>query len=377
MEETKRCPGCGAVFQSADENLPGYLVPGKEPSDGVLCKRCFQMKHYGVYRKAPLSDPNIQKNIARRASGCAALFLVLDVTRPEISMPDLDWAETLNVPVFLIANKADLLEPWTTRGETLAWLSENCGVPSDRIFLLSAFNRRDMAELRARVEDTFAADDRLLFAGSANVGKSSVLAALLKSGLPTVSRLPGTTVGLTEYPMEYGPVLVDAPGLKGEDPFVPALCPDCLTALSPKKFFQSALEVLKPGQTVFFGGLAQITIADAGDRGWVRAGLFAPDTVALHRTREERVPALLAEHSGTLLTPPCKKCAKRLETLEWKEETFELHAEQDLVVPGVGWAALYSGYCAATLRAPAFVKGLTRPWLIPSPARRAPGKKRF
>ena len=65
MEEKKRCPGCGAVFQTADENLPGFLAPGKEPKEGVLCKRCFQMKHYGVFRKALISDPNIQKELRR------------------------------------------------------------------------------------------------------------------------------------------------------------------------------------------------------------------------------------------------------------------------------------------------------------------------
>ena len=130
MEEKKRCPGCGAVFQTADENLPGYLVPGKEPGEGVLCKRCFQMKHYGVYKKALLSDPNIQKEIARQAADCAALFLVLDVTRPEVSMSDLDWAETLRKPVFLVANKADLLDPRITRKEALTWLANRCGVPA-------------------------------------------------------------------------------------------------------------------------------------------------------------------------------------------------------------------------------------------------------
>ena len=61
MEGKRRCPGCGAVFQSVDENLPGYLVPGKNPDEGVLCKRCFQMKHYGVYRKALLADAGFKK----------------------------------------------------------------------------------------------------------------------------------------------------------------------------------------------------------------------------------------------------------------------------------------------------------------------------
>ncbi|MBR0108033.1 MAG: 50S ribosome-binding GTPase [Pyramidobacter sp.] len=377
MEEKKRCPGCGAVFQTADENLPGFLAPGKEPKEGVLCKRCFQMKHYGVFRKALISDPNIQKELRRQADSCAALFLVLDVTRPEISMSDLDWAEELNKPVFLVANKVDLLEPWTARKEVLAWLSEQCGVPAEQIFLISAHSRRDMTDLRARLRDTFSPEDRILFAGAANVGKSTILGALLKNDLPTVSRLPGTTVGMTEYRMEHGPVLVDAPGLKGEDPFVPVLCPDCLTALSPRKSFQSSIEVFKPGQTIFFGGLAQLTVTDAGERGWVRLGLFAPDSVTLHKTREERIESLIDEHSGELLTPPCEKCAARLASLNWKEESFRLHAEEDLVIPGIGWAALYSGACAVTLRTPEFVAGAIRPWLIPSPARRQPGKKRY
>ena len=174
MEEKKRCPGCGAVFQTADENLPGFLAP-----------------HYGVFRKALISDPNIQKELRRQADSCAALFLVLDVTRPEISMSDLDWAEELNKPVFLVANKVDLLEPWAARKEVLAWLSEQSGVPAEQIFLISAHSRRDMTDLRARLRDTFSPEDRILFAGAANVGKSTILGALLKNDLPTVSRRRG------------------------------------------------------------------------------------------------------------------------------------------------------------------------------------------
>ena len=137
------------------------------------------------------------------------------------------------------------------------------------------------------------------------------------------------------------------------------------------------LEVFKPGQTIFFGGLAQLTVTEAGERGWARLGVFAPDSVMLHKTREERIEALIEEHSGELLTPPCEKCAGRLATLTWQERSFHLHAEEDLVVPGIGWAALYSGSCTVTLRSPEFVNGLVRPWLIPSPARRWPGKRRF
>ncbi len=376
-EKKMRCPGCGAVFQSVDEKLPGYLAPGKKAEDGVLCKRCFQMKHYAVYRKALISDPEIQKKIQFCAQQSAAVFLIMDVTRPELSFPDLDWAEKLNKPVFIIANKVDLLEPWTTRKEILQRLSDRTGVAREQIILLSAHRRDDMSDLRRRLEDSFQGHEKILFAGAANVGKSTLISEMLKNTLPTVSRLAGTTVGVTEYAMAHGPVLVDAPGLKGDDPFLPMLCPDCLAALSPKKVFQSSLENLKTGQTVFFGGLAQVTVADAGERGWVKFGIFAPDTVAVHRTREERIDDLLKEHAGELLQPPCKKCAAHLASLPWKEEEFQLHPEEDLVIPSVGWVALYSGACTVKLRIPEPASGSVRPWLVPSPARRPQGKKKY
>ena len=377
MEEKKRCPGCGAVFQSVDEGLPGYLVPGKEPGNGVICKRCFQLKHYGTYRKALISDPEIQRKIQAAAHEASAVFLVMDVTRPEISFPDLDWAEGLRKNIFLIANKADLLEPWSTRKETLRWLSDQTGADAEQILLVSARSKGDMSELRHLIYDSFDESDTLLFAGAANVGKSTILGELIKNAIPTVSRLPGTTVGLTKYKMEGGPSLVDAPGLKGEDPFLPVLCPDCLASLSPRKGFQSVTEVLRPGQTFFFGGIAALTVTDAGERGWVRLSAFAPDTVTVHRTREDRIEGLVHDHSGEILVPPCHKCADRLARLKWHEESFNLRPEEDLAIPGIGWAALYSGVCEVRLRAPDFVKGRVRPWLVTSPARRMQGKKRY
>ena len=103
---------------------------------------------------------------------------------------------------------------------------------------------------------------------------------------------------------------------------------------------------------------------------------FAPDSVTIHRTREERIDGLMKDHVGELLVPPCRKCAAKLRTQSWREEEFRIRPEEDLVVPGIGWVALYSGACTAKLRAPAFVKGVRRPWLIPSPARRQQGKKK-
>ena len=61
---TKKCNGCGAVFQSLDSNLEGYI---KEENilKSEICERCFRIKNYGDYKfidKNNIDFINILKN---------------------------------------------------------------------------------------------------------------------------------------------------------------------------------------------------------------------------------------------------------------------------------------------------------------------------
>ncbi len=375
MTPIARCPGCGAVFQQDRPSDPGFLPAGKEPEEGVLCKRCFQITHYGLFRKAPINDQGIQEQLKKAASVASAIFLVFDVSRPEESYGDLKILEDFHKPVFVVANKVDLLEPWENRRQIHSWISDQTAISPEQILLVSVRNRRDMAELRYRIRESFSLEESLLFYGAANVGKSTLLGELLKSNLPTVSRLPGTTVGLVSHPMADGPTLIDAPGLGGRDSWLPLLCPHCLAALSPKKELTETTVILKASQIVTFGGLAHIAVQEVGDRGWIGLGIFAPDTVSVHRTNRDRLAELLRDHCGDLLMPPCRSCADALASVPQREEIFQVHCGDDLVVPGLGWVAIYSGYGRLVLRAPEFLKGAIRPWLISSPKQRT-GKRR-
>ncbi len=50
MEE-RRCPGCGAVLQTNDELKDGFVDKNALNREYILCKRCFQLQHYGKFVK--------------------------------------------------------------------------------------------------------------------------------------------------------------------------------------------------------------------------------------------------------------------------------------------------------------------------------------
>ena len=77
MEEL-RCVGCGIILQCEDENKEGYVHPNAFNREFILCKRCYQIKHYGKF-----STSNEVKNtidmIHKSASKDDLVILVCDV----------------------------------------------------------------------------------------------------------------------------------------------------------------------------------------------------------------------------------------------------------------------------------------------------------
>ncbi|MEA3283475.1 MAG: GTPase [Synergistota bacterium] len=363
----KRCPGCGARFQRNDPDGAGYLPEGKDPDGNVICKRCFQMKHYGVFKKASIKDSSIKRDISREVSGCSAIFLVVDICQFEISSSALDWVADLNKPVFVVINKCDVLSKWITPGEIASWASERLSVPLHRIHPLSALNRKSVRDLRNRIEDAFPPGSKILLLGTTNVGKSTILSGLTGDDTPTISRLPGTTLGITQVKSRHSAITyVDVPGLKEVNPWLGKLCADCLTGLIPQKKLQSYSTVLKPGQCLSLGAIDWFVVDDAGERGWIKVEAFAADEMIFHRTTEDRLHELLAPYREDLFSLPCSSCWASLEGPDYVEYMEDFHVGLDIVLPGCGWFSVRSGYGNGRFYLPKGISPILRPVLVPS-----------
>lgn len=370
-----RCPGCGALFQKDNTEEAGYIPSDKVPDGKLLCRRCFQMRHYGVLKKASIKDKDIKGNILNQIKRCSAIFLVVDITQFEISSEALNWAVDMDKPVFVIVNKCDVLKRWMTPAQITRWVSDRLHLNPNRIISLSAKDRRAVAGLRHRIEDTFSSGESVLILGTTNVGKSTLLSVLTSNDIPTVSRLPGTTLGIIEgRGRNKNIIYVDAPGLKESNPWLAKMCPACLSSLIPQKTLQNSPATLKPGQTIALGGLGWFDIQDCGERGWVKVESFTPEEVTIHTTNTERFKELCEPFREDLMSPPCPSCWSSLWETTYVEHPLTLHVNQDLVIPGCGWIAVRSGYMSGIISLPEGVTPVVRPCLVPSEAVRKNGR---
>jgi ribosome biogenesis GTPase A len=114
-------------------------------------------------------------------------------------------------PALKILNKADLAD----RALTTAWLAHYNAQPKSRAIALSAKKRGDVAriidECRALAPTRKAL--RLMILGIPNVGKSSIMNALLQRKLQKVGDMPAVTKMQQRHEIDAHTSLVDTPGM--------------------------------------------------------------------------------------------------------------------------------------------------------------------
>ncbi len=131
-------------------------------------------------------------------------ILMVNMVDPQVSTMRvfLEAVEEVGIPFFGVANKTDLVD-----GDVKAVVEESLGL---ELIPASMRSMEGMEEIRTRLVETFAPQDRIAVLGVFNSGKTSLISNLTGLDLPT-GDLPGTTLEFTAYP--YGDyVLIDTVG---------------------------------------------------------------------------------------------------------------------------------------------------------------------
>ncbi|GGL77237.1 GTPase Der [Deinococcus aerolatus] len=157
--------------------------------------------------------------------GAQAVIFVLD-PREGLSAADYevaDWLRRLGTPVIVVANKID-----SQKHEI--YLAELWGLGFGDPVPISAEHARGLDELMDRVMTYLPEDDedvpeiapiRISLIGRPNVGKSSLLNAIVQSDRAIVADQPGTTRDSLDVEWDYGGqrfVLVDTAGIRKKPP---------------------------------------------------------------------------------------------------------------------------------------------------------------
>ncbi len=366
------CRGCGTPLQTSNPDKQGFIPPElfeQKNAGSLTCKRCYRITHYGELGKVLPTGNEVRESIVKAINLSEIMVITADFSDLTGTIPV--WSDFLHnngakKPYILALNKIDLLPARGKRTEVIEYLHQylnNIGWEKPRdLILMSGIKGDGISILTGSIARAVSPGAKIALLGVTNVGKSSLIKRILagerSSQSPTVSKFPGTTIGLSNWSILKGRnTLIDTPGLVSGERMGDLLCPECASKLMPSEKIQQKLWGLKPGKGLIVGGI--MGIQHLGNEETVFIG-FTSSQNQIHRTDNTKINTLLVENPQWL-TAICNKCRPQL---NWVEDTVELKPNQDLAVAGMGWLSLRGNETRAQIMLPNGIRWEIRPALL-------------
>ncbi|SHE52678.1 hypothetical protein SAMN02745164_00606 [Marinitoga hydrogenitolerans DSM 16785] len=341
-----KCHGCGVEIQTNNPEKPGFLPEhvfekfiGQE--DKALCQRCFKLKHYGELIPVTINKDfyNQLKSIIHEFD---TVLWVIDIIDFEGTF-DKDILNLVkNKNLFLIINKVDLLPKSVPFVELKDWVynrvKNEINIKKDNIRLISA--KRDFGINRLIRILKEKGIKKVIVIGTTNVGKSSLLNNITNVKI-TTSSFPGTTLGIVKRKIQDIEIY-DTPGIETNKRFTDFF--DIYTQVEMIPHKTISRKTFKPdvGKVIFISAFFRFKILSlAKDSLKPIFLIFAPEKIAFHQTKEERVNELLKNNVGDVLFPPYEK--EYPINIEYEKEIYTIDENEELAIPGLGWISVRRG----------------------------------
>ena len=335
-----KCKGCGIKLQSSDPKMIGYT----HKAGSGYCRRCFRLMQYddlNISMKTGI-DPD---EVLRQVEEMDALILwVVDLFDFEASMiPGLN-RHLVNKDIVMVGTKRDLL-PVTLSNTKLSQFilsrMKEMGLYVNGIVVTGKGIKDSVEEVWKTIEH-YANNRPIVVLGKANVGKSTLLNALMQGNALTQSRYPGTTLDFNK--MEYkGYTLYDTPGLEGNHTMLMMVPEKDLKVVLPQKAVKPMVFQCYQNQTYSIGGLAQISVFTDHD---VSVVFYVSNQLKIHRTKAENRDELWDKHRGELLVPTIEEGSFVVQKSSLKGENT------DIVIDGLGWCCISGKVNGVEVRVP-------------------------
>jgi ribosome biogenesis GTPase YqeH len=330
------------------------------------------MQHYNEVSSTVEASSNTFLTMLHRIGAQEGILVhVIDATDAEAT-----WIDGLprfvgERRILLAVNKVDVLPQRTSRPRLRQWIAmtarQQAWTIAD-IVLVSARTGEGIDTLYATMQHHVTASRTVFWVGMANVGKSSLVNAVLRTkqqsskATVTVSAMPGTTLDWVRIP--FGDMtFIDTPGVMYRRRVTEVAAKIDVLSLMPQEAIRPRTYQLSAQQTLFFGGYVRADFVQGSRRTWT---CYAARTIPIHRTKRARADALMQTQRGILLQPPSASTSSTLPS--WSKHTLTILPQKasDVVIAGLGWICLQADDAQATVDvyAPQGVTVFVRPAMI-------------
>ncbi|KAF9685667.1 hypothetical protein SADUNF_Sadunf03G0078200 [Salix dunnii] len=389
------CYGCGAPLHTSDADSPGYVDPDTyelkkkhRQLRTVLCGRCRLLSHghmitavggNGGYSggKQFVSADELREKLSHLRHEKALIVKLVDIVDFNGSflarLRDLVGAN----PIILVVTKVDLLPRDTDLNCVGDWVVEATAKKKLSVLsvhLTSSKSLVGIAGVVSEIQKEKKGRDVYIL-GSANVGKSAFISALLKTMAqrdpaaaaarkykPIQSAVPGTTLGPIQIDAFLGGgKLIDTPGVHLHHRQAAVVHSEDLPVLAPRSRLRGQPfpnSKVGPGNgmaeknqsnglngfSIFWGGLVRVDILKVLPE--TRLTFYGPKALQIHLVPTDKADEFYQKELGVLLTPPTGKeragdwrGLELEQRLQIKFKDVERPAS-DVAISGLGWIAV-------------------------------------
>ena len=318
-----KCKGCGVELQNTDKESVGYVVNLEQK----YCQRCFRLLHYGDTKALNSNFVTNEKIIDIYKRYANELFVVIiDILDALVIEQDdlLDLFKDYNT--VLVVNKTDLMPENMTDEKLSSLFSKklfnlNRKYPKIRCAIMT--NKHE-SEFNAQFLETL--DDlhakRVVFAGRANAGKSSLINKLIKNNELTTSMYPGTT--LSDVEIMYGNYLfIDTPGLVDLHNYSTHLSSEKYKLSKIDKTIKAQIFQFVDRQSYFYQGLLRV---DVEPEKKASISFYINNNQEIHRTKTDNADDFYQKHYSEF----------DLKVKPLSEKEYSIDDEQLFVIKGLG-----------------------------------------
>ena len=333
-----KCKGCGAVLQNTDIKAIGYTP--KENSE--YCQRCFRLMHYDDLQYSMKTGIDPDEVLSRINEIDGIILWVCDIFDFEASMIEGLNKHLIGRDIIMVVTKRDLL-PVTVSNEKMAKFIfsrlKDYGITIKGL-IVTGKNIDNKDEILKAIN--IYKKNNIIVMGKANVGKSTLLNALMKDEVLSVSRYPGTTLDFNEMDID-GFHFIDTPGIEVKNSVVMEVEEKYLKSLIPNRPIKPVIFQIRDDQAFIIDGLMMIKFYDAKNSSVV---VYMSNEVKVHRTTAQKANELWDKHLGELFKPV---------TIDKKYRNITVNKQydkMDIVMDGLGWICISGDVSKIEIRYP-------------------------